>query len=129
MDGTESNLAARVDESVISDWMSFEDWQAAGEPADRAVRLRADEEFSEHYASLARSSALLIEFPAFMDGRGFSHGRKLRAHGFSGTLLASGDLLGDQWEFLRRCGFSGIAGETLGGEPGFPGFSVRYQLF
>lgn len=46
-----------------------------------------------------------IEFPKFMDGRGFSQARLLRENGYSGPLRAVGDVLVDQLFYMRRCGF------------------------
>ena len=48
-----------------------------------------------------------IRFETFPDGRGFSLARHLREmSGFTGQLVARGNLIPDQADFLRRCGFS-----------------------
>jgi phosphoadenosine phosphosulfate reductase len=61
------------------------------------------EDFAEDYARLA---LVAINFPKFVDGRGYSMGRKIRERfGFSGELRAAGDILFDQLQFLARCGF------------------------
>ena len=51
---------------------------------------------------------IVVEFPKFSDGRGFSIGRMLRGHGFTGTLRASGPLLPDEFAFARACGFDEV---------------------
>lgn len=107
--------------------LTLDSWLEAGQPRNSTVLLNGDDELEQHYAALAEQPRLIISFPTFMDGRGFSHGRKLRQHGFAGQLLADGDVLRDQEEFLRRCGFDGLLGEAPGGIPDFNGFSVRYQ--
>lgn len=92
---------------------SLDEWRAAGRPAQAIVRCVADADLAGDYTALAAVSGVVIEFPVFMDGRGFSHARKLRQLGFTGALLADGDLLADQWAYLERCGFSGLASAEL----------------
>jgi uncharacterized protein (DUF934 family) len=49
---------------------------------------------------------LTLEFPRFTDGRAFSQAVMLRRRRhFAGVLRASGDVLVDQLQQLRRCGF------------------------
>lgn len=55
---------------------------------------------------LERLSLVVLQFPAFRDGRAYSQARLLRErHGYRGTLRASGDILIDQYFFMKRCGF------------------------
>ena len=55
---------------------------------DNAVDLKA---LAMH---LPKLSTILVEFPAFADGRGFSIARELRKkYGYSGTLIADGPLI------------------------------------
>jgi uncharacterized protein (DUF934 family) len=122
-----SDSAAGVGSLGDAGHMDLASWTAAGRPPGSRLRLRVDEPLEEHYADLARQREIVLAFPAFTDGRGFSHARKLRQAGFDGPLLADGDILADQWEFLRRCGFTALAGDSVGGTPGFKGFSVAYQ--
>jgi len=107
--------------------MPLGEWLEVQQPVDVTVQVRSDEPLEEHYQALAGAARIVMEFPGFMDGRGFSHGRKLRQLGFTGELLASGDILEDQLEFLLRCGFSGLEQSISGSTPDFPGFTVRYQ--
>ena len=73
------------------------------------VRLAAAESPAAIAGDLGRLELVAIEFPAFTDGRGFSHARRLRErHGFRGELRAVGRLLCDQYAFLRRCGFDAV---------------------
>lgn len=55
---------------------------------------------------LAQLALIAINFPTFMDGRGYSSARILRDHfGFKGELRAIGDVLRDQLFYMKRCGF------------------------
>jgi phosphoadenylyl-sulfate reductase (thioredoxin) len=55
-----------------------------------------------------RLAAIVVVFPAFRDGRGFSTAARLRERGFTGQLIASGDLLPDQAPLLARSGFDAV---------------------
>lgn len=49
---------------------------------------------------------IAVNFPRFVDGRGYSIGRLLRERfGYRGELRAIGDVLLDQLQFMKRCGF------------------------
>ncbi|MDE2579853.1 MAG: DUF934 domain-containing protein [Hyphomicrobiales bacterium] len=51
---------------------------------------------------------IVIHFPSFGDGRGFTLARRLRRAGFGGTLRASGPLIPDQFAFALACGFDEV---------------------
>jgi uncharacterized protein (DUF934 family) len=57
---------------------------------------------------LDRLALIVIAFPSFSDGRGYSIARALRREGFSGTLRASGPLIPDQFAYALACGFDEI---------------------
>lgn len=49
---------------------------------------------------------IAVNFPKFSDGRGYSIGRLLRERfGYVNELRAIGDVLLDQLQFMKRCGF------------------------
>jgi uncharacterized protein (DUF934 family) len=75
-------------------------------PKPRAVRLEPGQAPAPLMDHLADLSLVVINFPAFMDGRGFSYGRELRERGFQGELRAAGHFIRDQVTYLRRCGFN-----------------------
>jgi uncharacterized protein (DUF934 family) len=53
---------------------------------------------------------VVVEFPKFRDGRGFTVARALREkHGYEGDIRAIGHILPDQFAALVQCGFSSIA--------------------
>lgn len=52
---------------------------------------------------------VVIPFPKFRDGRGFTAARSLRQrHGFMGDVRAIGHILPDQLPLLAQCGFTSI---------------------
>ncbi len=53
-------------------------------------------------------AALVVVFEAFRDGRGFSLAATLRERGWSGQLIAAGDVLPDQARHLKRAGFDAV---------------------
>ncbi|MCY1668644.1 DUF934 domain-containing protein [Rhizobium sp. SL86] len=93
-------------------------------PADDVRRL-------EPY--LYRLELVAVEFPAFNDGRGFSHASLLRERlGYKNELRAVGDVLIDQVPLMLRCGFDSFAVTNATAlkrlsENRLPGISVHYQ--
>ncbi|MBK1667646.1 hypothetical protein CKO28_06310 [Rhodovibrio sodomensis] len=77
-----------------------------GRNAALGVRLPNDRPVEEIAQDLHKLDAVVLEFPAFKDGRAYSQARLLRQrHGFEGEIRATGDVLQDQAIFLVRCGF------------------------
>lgn len=93
-------------------------------PADDITKL-------EPY--LDRIELVAINFPAFNDGRGFSHASLLRDRlNYQGEVRAIGDVLIDQVPLMLRTGFTSFAvsNETAIkrlGENRLPGIAVHYQ--
>ncbi len=55
---------------------------------------------------LPRLSLVALPFPKFTDGRAYSMAHKLRDNfNFEGEIRAVGDVLFDQLQLMRRCGF------------------------
>lgn len=54
------------------------------------------------------SSSIILNFPTFMDGRAYSQARRLRRDGFSGELIATGDIRADQARQYAQVGFSSL---------------------
>ena len=85
------------------------------------VRLENDVDLTGLAMHLSKLDTILIEFPAFADGRGFSIARELRKkYGYRGTLIADGPLIPDQFTFAMQCGFDGVKvdGVTFGRQNG-----------
>lgn len=58
---------------------------------------------------LDKLDLVVIEFPKFRDGRGFTVARTLRGrYGFRGDIRAIGHILPDQFAALVQCGFTSI---------------------
>ena len=88
----------------------FHYWQAHREAlltrgSNIGVCINGDIETEELAGDLDHFPLIALEFPAFTDGRCYSHARLLRdRYGYRGELRAVGDVLRDQLFFMRRCG-------------------------
>ncbi|MDX7952688.1 DUF934 domain-containing protein [Lichenihabitans sp. Uapishka_5] len=70
------------------------------------VRIEPGEALDPVVPDLDRLSLVALSFPKFADGRSFSKATMLREeHGFAGEVRAVGDVLWDQLQLMRRCGF------------------------
>ncbi len=106
----------RLFAGLPSDWTAEEgsaipagEWlrmHAAGEPlAGVGVIVDGDSDIAPLRPHLAALPVIALHFPRFADGRCYSHARRLRAHwGYTGRLLAFGDVLRDQLLYMSRCG-------------------------
>jgi uncharacterized protein (DUF934 family) len=57
--------------------------------------------------NLTSARRIALAFPKFTDGRAYTQAFLLRRRlGFTGELMATGEVLVDQLEAMRRCGFS-----------------------
>ncbi len=94
--------------------LSLEQWRSEENKA-RAVQLEPGEAPLPLFDHLAEIPLVAINFPTFMDGRGFSYARELRERGFTGELRATGHFIRDQLTYLSRCGFDAfqMADESL----------------
>ena len=117
--------------------LPFAYWQA-----NRDALLKMNSEHAVWIDGSVETEALLddlkhfvligLDFPAFKDGRSYSHARLLRdRYGYKGDLRAIGDVLQDQLFYMQRCGFNSYeiredkdAEEAL---KALEDFSVRYQ--
>ena len=96
------------------------------------VRLAPDQQPSLIADDLSHFDVVAFEFPAFKDGRAFSHARVLRErYGYKGEVRAVGDVARDQIFFMARCGFDAYEvkeGRSLEDAlKAFEDFSVTYQ--
>lgn len=89
-------------------WRAERD-QIARRNSPLGVRLRSDEAPEDIAGDLDRLDLVMLEFPAFTDGRPYSSARLLRERfGFDGEIRAVGNVLRDQFLFMLRCGFDAI---------------------
>lgn len=78
------------------------------ESVQNGPRLNVTTPLAEVEAVAANTDALVLEFDAFRDGRGFSLAASLRERGYRGRLIAAGQILPDQARHLRRTGFDAV---------------------
>ena len=70
-----------------------------------AVRIEPGDDARDLLPHLDRIALVEVNFPVFGDGRGYSAARILREAGYDGEIRAVGDVLVDQVNNMRRCGF------------------------
>ena len=80
-----------------------------GQSNATAVRLESGDDARALLPYLDRLLLIEVAFPTFRDGRGYSAARILREAGYAGELRAAGDVLIDQINPMRRCGFDSFA--------------------
>jgi uncharacterized protein (DUF934 family) len=113
-------------------------WQARkAEIIERGGRigllLQPAERVEDIVDDLAHFALIAINFPKFVDGRGYSTASLLRQrYGYQGSLRAVGDILHDQLFYLHRVGFDSYAlkddkDATHALKAGFSTFSNSYQ--
>ena len=74
-----------------------------------AVRLPNDVDLEIIKLRLPNIKTIIVEFPSFADGRGFSIARQLRkTYGYKALLIAEGPLIPDQYAFALQCGFDAV---------------------
>ncbi|QSP93779.1 DUF934 domain-containing protein [Marinobacter salinisoli] len=78
--------------------------------ADIGVWLDSHQEPESLGDKVNELPVIAVNFPKFTDGRGYSIARILRERlGFENELRAIGDVLLDQLQFMKRCGFNSYA--------------------
>jgi uncharacterized protein (DUF934 family) len=89
-------------------WQAEHDALAAR--GDVGVWLKPNEDPDALAGDIAHLPLIAVDFPKFVDGRGYSSARLLRdKYRFGGELRAIGDVLRDQLYYLRQCGFDAFA--------------------
>jgi uncharacterized protein (DUF934 family) len=95
--------------------------------------LQADERVEDVADDLEYFIIIAVNFPKFVDGRGYTTASLLRQrYQYQGELRAVGDILHDQLYYLKRVGFDAWAlkdgkSTTYALEKGFAPFSDAYQ--
>ncbi|HZD25155.1 MAG TPA: DUF934 domain-containing protein, partial [Alphaproteobacteria bacterium] len=80
-----------------------ERWLAGDAPV--GVRLASHEAVEDIAGDLDHLAVVALEFPKFTDGRAYSSARLLRQrYGYAGEIRAVGQVLRDQYAFMRRAG-------------------------
>ena len=95
--------------------------------------LQADERVEDIAGDLEYFFLIAVNFPKFVDGRGYSTASLLRRrYSYQGELRAVGDVLHDQLFYMRRVGFDAYAlkgdkNAVYAIEHGFSVFGDAYQ--
>ena len=77
-----------------------------------AVRIEPGDDARDLLPHLERIKLVEVNFPGFMDGRGYSSARVLREAGYEGEIRAVGEVLIDQLGIMRRCGIDSFAPQS-----------------
>lgn len=95
----------------VSAIVSFGRWreERAGlsrRQAALGIRVAGGDDVANIAGDVTYFGLIALEFLTFTDGRAYSSARLLRErYGFTGELRAVGNVLRDQFAFMRRCGF------------------------
>lgn len=81
-------------------------WEELADKSGSAVQLEPGDDLAPLLPHLDSIELVAINFPGFMDGRGFSYARELRERGFRGEVRAVGHFIRDQLTYLTRVGFN-----------------------
>jgi len=73
-----------------------------------ALTVAADTRPADLPRAFGDVGLIVVEFPVFSDGRGFTLGQMLRQLGYGGRLRARGNLIPDQYAMARRSGFDEV---------------------
>jgi uncharacterized protein (DUF934 family) len=98
--------------------------------ASTGVEWPNNRKIAELEPYLDRLAVIVLTFPNFKDGRGYSQARLLRErYGFVGELRAAGQILRDQFLFLVRAGFDALEVAKPGDAEAFASSLARYTVF
>lgn len=117
----------------LADYLAFRAGNPAAEQLARAaVLLKPADDVLQLAAHAASLPLVVVDFPEFKEGRGYTQARLLRDRlGFKGELRAIGQIRPDLMNHLARCGFDAF--ELAAGEKvdvalaELKRFSVAYQ--
>ena len=113
--------------------VTLEEWQAnpQAHAGASALVIPNDVAIDDLGIDVSDFNAIILQFPAFKDGRAYSQARLLRERfDYRGELRARGEVLRDQLLFMRRCGFDAfeLAGSSIeGAGEAFDELSFAYQ--
>jgi len=102
---TDEEQALPADGAVVLPLSRFEQARAENSNLQLAPLVNGDDDVHALLELAPTLELVVIEIPAFTDGRGFSFARMLRRAGYEGQIRALGDVTRDRLAFLTRCGF------------------------
>jgi len=107
--GEEQNLPAGQNFIVCLDRLKRDQEFLFAREAPLGVALPPGAKAADVAEFLDRLDLVVIDFPKFRDGRGFTLARTLRErYKFEGEVRATGHILPDQYALLLRCGFNTV---------------------
>ncbi|MCQ4629703.1 DUF934 domain-containing protein [Shinella sp. CPCC 100929] len=90
--------------------LGLDDFLAKTDETGLGVLINPADDVRKLEGHLDRLALVAVAFPAFNDGRAFSHASLLRSRlGFTGEVRAVGDVLIDQIPLMLRCGIDSFA--------------------
>lgn len=126
-------LKAGSNEKPIVGMAEFLEALASDSASDIGVLVSPADDVRLLASHLDRIALIAVAFPAFNDGRAFSHASLLRTRlGFKGEIRAVGDVLIDQVPLMIRCGIDSFSVSNATaikrlGEGRLPGIANQYQ--
>lgn len=91
---------------VVSLFRLVKDWdQLARFPGELGLKLANTDKVESLEPYISQLALIVLAFPSFADGRSYSLARGLRLDGYRGELRATGNLLPDQYQYMRQVGF------------------------
>jgi len=125
--GVDPDVAIPAPDQVCT----LEQWLQLTDKEGSAVQLEPGQPPAPLLDHLDQIHLIVINFPVFTDGRGFSYARELRQRGYSGELRAGGHFIRDQLNYLHRCGFDAFQmsddSNLEAALAGLDGFTEHYQ--
>ena len=127
--GDEANLPAGQNFIVCLDRLRRDQEFLFTREAPLGVVLAPGTKVSDVAEFLDRLDLVVIEFPKFRDGRGFTLARVLRErYGYEREIRATGHLLPDQYALLLRCGFTSVELPDSADVPVWQAALERYKV-
>ena len=106
LDSAEGEALGTETAVPMTDWSTA---VAANAALSLGVIVEPDEVLDSLVERLDQAAFVAVHFPKFTDGRAYSHARRLRKNfGYTGTIVAFGDVLRDQLMHMHRCGINGL---------------------
>lgn len=93
---------------IVTDSGFVQDNWTGGFEGANVLQLASDAVLKDAAPTLDGVELVVVDFPSFADGRGFTLARQLRLQGFTGRLRAKGHVLADQYAMARRSGFDEV---------------------
>ena len=117
---------------TYAQWQNFSEQLPAHE-GNIGVLIDGNAEIEEIIQPLLSLPLIAINFPKFVDGRGFSSARLLRErYNYHGEIRAVGGFIRDQLYLLNRCGFNAFkfddASDLNESVKSLEDFSETYQV-